>query len=160
MLKGIRPDWWPKGWCIHQMDVHNAFLNGDLLEEVYMTVPAGLARQGEQGKKKFKMKDLGELNFFLGIEVSKSSKGIHLSQRKYALELIAETSLGGAKPAATPLKQNLKLTSAKYDEAVAPKGEHEDPILKDPDRYQRLVGRLLYLTMTRPDLAFSIQKPS
>ncbi|XP_055824271.1 uncharacterized protein LOC129892727 [Solanum dulcamara] len=63
-------------------------------------------------QKDFKMNDLGELKFFLGIECARSSKGIHMSQRKYALELIAECGLGGAKPAATPLEQNQKLISA------------------------------------------------
>ncbi|KAL3346767.1 hypothetical protein AABB24_025289 [Solanum stoloniferum] len=103
------------------------------------------------------MKDLGELKFFLGIECARSSKGIHMSQRKYALELIAECGLGGAKPAGTPLEQNKKLTFVQYDEYIPPGEEHKDPILQDPSRYQRLVGRLLYLTMTRPDLSFSVQ---
>ncbi|XP_055830949.1 uncharacterized mitochondrial protein AtMg00240-like [Solanum dulcamara] len=76
------------------------------------------------------------------------------------LELIAEAGLAGAKPAGTPLEQNLKLTSVKYDEHVSPKREHANPVLKDPGRYQRLVGRLLYLTMTGLDLAFSVQKLS
>lgn len=54
-------------------------------------------------QKKFKMKDLGELKFFLGIELSMSNQGILMSQRKYALKLISESGLGGAKPACTPL---------------------------------------------------------
>ena len=47
----------------------------------------------------FKMKDLGELKFFLGIEVARSNEGIVMCQRKYALELVAETGMSGAKPA-------------------------------------------------------------
>jgi len=50
------------------------------------------------------MKDLGELKFFLGIEFSRSNKSILMSQRKYALELISEFGLGGAKPACTGLE--------------------------------------------------------
>ncbi|XP_070057545.1 uncharacterized mitochondrial protein AtMg00810-like [Nicotiana tomentosiformis] len=48
--------------------------------------------------QKFKVKDLGELKFFLGIEVLRSHKGILLNQRKYALQLISDLGLGGAKP--------------------------------------------------------------
>lgn len=62
-------------------------------------------------QKQFKMKYLGELKFFLGIEVARSSKGIHLSQGRYALELIAGCGLGGAKPVCTPMEQNHKLPS-------------------------------------------------
>ncbi|XP_055826446.1 uncharacterized mitochondrial protein AtMg00810-like [Solanum dulcamara] len=103
------------------------------------------------------MKDLGELKFFLGIECARSSQGIHMSQRKYALELIAECGLGGAKPAGTPLEQNKKLTSVKYDELLSHEGRVDDKQLQHPERYQRLVGRLLYLTMTRPAISFPVQ---
>ncbi|XP_055803459.1 secreted RxLR effector protein 161-like [Solanum dulcamara] len=103
------------------------------------------------------MKDLGELKFFLGIECARSNQGIHISQRKYPLELIAECGLGGAKPAITPLEQNKKLISVKYDEHLSHEGRVDDQQLQHPKRYQRLIGRLLYLTMTRPDIAFLVQ---
>ncbi|XP_070020087.1 uncharacterized mitochondrial protein AtMg00810-like [Nicotiana sylvestris] len=110
-------------------------------------------------QKNFKMKDLGELKFFLGIEVARSKEGIVISQRKYALELISESGLGVAKPAGTPLKVNQKLKSQEYDKAITGIGssEESDVALKDPGSYQRLVERLLYLTMTRPDIAFVVQ---
>lgn len=54
----------------------------------------------------FKMKDLGVLKYFLGIEVMRLNKGIILNQRKYALELIADLGLGDAKSVCTPLEQN------------------------------------------------------
>lgn len=66
-------------------------------------------------KLKFKMKDLGEVKFFLGIEFVRSRKGIIMSQRKYALELISELGLSGTKPFSTPLETNLKLTSTNYE---------------------------------------------
>ncbi|KAL3363274.1 hypothetical protein AABB24_012523 [Solanum stoloniferum] len=64
------------------------------------------------------MKDLGELRYFLGIEFARSSKGILMHQRKYALELVSETELGSAKPAVTPIDNNNKKTSKQYDDYV------------------------------------------
>nr|XP_016458044.1 PREDICTED: uncharacterized mitochondrial protein AtMg00810-like [Nicotiana tabacum] len=103
------------------------------------------------------MKDLDELKFFLGIEFARSNKGIFMYQRKYALELIAEADLEGAKPVGTLLELNQKLITVKYDECIKHKESSEDKQLEDPSSYQRLVGRLLYLTMTIPDIAFAVQ---
>ena len=63
-------------------------------------------------QQKFKMKDLGVLRCFLGLEYSRNASGIFLNQRKYALELIADSGQGGAKPASTPLdfKQRLPMS--------------------------------------------------
>ncbi|XP_019263067.1 PREDICTED: uncharacterized protein LOC109240839 [Nicotiana attenuata] len=110
-------------------------------------------------KLKFKMKDLAELKFFLGIEFARSSKAIVMSQRKYALELIVEMGLSGAKPAGTPLEANVKLTSEEYDRFIhgQSSSETEDKLLADAGKYQRLIGRLLYLTMTRVDIAYVVQ---
>ncbi|KAL0461886.1 UNVERIFIED_CONTAM: Retrovirus-related Pol polyprotein from transposon RE1 [Sesamum latifolium] len=60
--------------------------------------------------REFKMKDLGQLKYFLGIEVSRSQKGIFLSQRKYALDLLNETGMTACSPASTPMEENLKLS--------------------------------------------------
>ncbi|XP_019229458.1 PREDICTED: uncharacterized protein LOC109236018 [Nicotiana attenuata] len=104
------------------------------------------------------MKDLGELKFFLGIEFARSDKGIYMSQRKYALELISEFGLVGAKPSSTPLEVNQKLTSVDFDKlASSSDNTVQDPLLKDAGEFQRLVERLLYLTMTRPDISFAVQ---
>uniref|UniRef100_A0A3Q7FM93 Reverse transcriptase Ty1/copia-type domain-containing protein n=1 Tax=Solanum lycopersicum TaxID=4081 RepID=A0A3Q7FM93_SOLLC len=104
--------------------------------------------------KQFKLKDLGELKFFLGIEVLRSFGGVIFNQRKYILELIAEAGLTGAKPAVTPMESNLRLTSVEHDQA---NGYVNDDVLHDITSYQRLVGKLLYATMTRPDISYAVQ---
>lgn len=54
--------------------------------------------------RNFKMKDLGELSYFLGIKLARSNEGILMSRRKYALEMISEAGLSGAKPKWTPME--------------------------------------------------------
>jgi len=208
-----------QNWSLHQLDVHNAFLHGDLHEEIYMCPPPGLRRQGENlvcrlnkslyglkqasrqwfakfsaaiqaagyvqskadyslftcrnGKSftalliyvddiliigndlkavytlkrflhsRFRIKDLGDLKYFLGIEVSRSQKGIAISQRKYTLEILKDGGILGAKPVNFPMEQNTKLSDA-------------GDLLNDPSQYRRLVGRLIYLTITRPDIMYSV----
>ena len=209
-----------KNWEVHQMDVHNAFLHGDLEEEVYMKMPPGFygdsptkvckLRKSLYGLKQaprcwfaklttalkkfgfkqsysdyslfryikdsrslrvliyvddliiagddlnmmtrfkaylnewFKMKDLGKAKYFLGIEIARGPMGMFLSQRKYALDIVAEAGLLGCKPVATPMEQNHKL--------LADKG----PFYRDPVRFRRVVGRLVYLAITRPELSYTI----
>ncbi|RVW86785.1 Retrovirus-related Pol polyprotein from transposon TNT 1-94 [Vitis vinifera] len=89
-------------------------------------------------------KDLGKLKYFLGIEIAQSSSGVVLSQRKYALDILEETGMLDCKPIDTPMDPNAKL--------VPGQGEP----LGDPGRYRRLVGKLNYLTITRPDISFPV----
>ncbi|RVW87999.1 Retrovirus-related Pol polyprotein from transposon RE2 [Vitis vinifera] len=209
-------------WPLYQLDIKNAFLHGDLAEEVYMEQPPGFVAQGESGlvcrlrrslyglkqsprawfsrfssvvqefgmlrstadhsvfyhhnslgqciylvvyvddivitgsdqdgiqKLKqhlfthFQTKDLGKLKYFLGIEIAQSSSGVVLSQRKYALDILEETGMLDYKPVDTPMDPNVKL--------VPGQGEP----LGDPGRYRRLVGKLNYLTITRPDISFPV----
>ncbi|XP_049414642.1 uncharacterized mitochondrial protein AtMg00810-like [Solanum stenotomum] len=104
------------------------------------------------------MNDLGELRYFLGIELARSSEGILLSQRKYALEMISNTGLSGSKPKWTPMEKNLKLTSSEHDLKFSTKSD--DVPLEDRSIYQRLVGKLLYVTITRPDISYVAQSLS
>lgn len=92
----------------------------------------------------FRMKDLGPLKYFLGLEVARSADGFFVSQRKYTLDIIAEAGLLGSKPAPTPLEQNHNLAMA------------DGPLYSNISQYRRLVGRLIYLAFTRPDLAYVV----
>lgn len=80
-----------------------------------------------------------------------------MCQRKYALELVSEAGLTGAKPSNTPLDMNQKLTSVEFDNYIPSKREGSDEVLQDPAVYRKLVGRLFYLIMTRSDITFVVQ---
>ncbi|KAK2973562.1 hypothetical protein RJ640_003132 [Escallonia rubra] len=95
--------------------------------------------------KRFRIKDLGDLKYFLGIEFSRSKKGIFMSQRKYALDILQDSGLLGVRPDKFPMEQNLKLTPT------------DGILLSDQTKYRRLVGRLIYLTVTRPDIVYSVR---
>ena len=90
------------------------------------------------------MKDLGDLRYFLGIELARSKHGIFLSQRKYVLDMLQETSMTAVRPVYLPMDPNSSL----MEEGIP---------LSQPDKYRRLVGKLIYLTITRPDITYTVQ---
>ena len=92
----------------------------------------------------FQTKDLGKLKYFLGIEVTQSNSGVVISQRKYILDILTDTGMLDCKHVDTPMDPNIKL--------VPGQGE----LLRDPGRYRRLVDKLNYLTITRPDISFPV----
>nr|CAN66727.1 hypothetical protein VITISV_041956 [Vitis vinifera] len=94
--------------------------------------------------EEFEVKNLGNLKYFLGMEVTRSRKGIVVSQRKYILDLLKETGMLGCKPIDTPMDSQKKLGIEKESTPV------------DRGRYQRLVGHLIYLSHTWPDIGFAM----
>ena len=208
-------------WPLFQMDVKNAFLNGELSEEVYMKLPSGYShppgfphrvcrllrtlygleqapqawfakfsstisqhgfsscsfdiaiflRRSDHGitilllyvddmiitshmqsiqdlkhflGRQFEMKDLGPLNYFLGLEVSSSADGYYLTQAKYTFDLISQASITDSKIVDTSIEYNCRLNS------------HDDKPLSDATIYKQLVGSLIYLTITRPNISYAI----
>lgn len=91
------------------------------------------------------IKDLGKLSFFLGIEVGYLPNGIILTQKKFTKELLADAGLTSFKSVVTPLPLHLKLTAEDGD------------LYTDPTFYRCMVGKLNFLTHTRPDLSYTIQ---
>ena len=91
----------------------------------------------------FEMSNLGEMKYFLGMEISQFDVGIFISQRKYALELLNKFHMEKCKPISTPLVVNEKLTVRSNGNMI------------DASTYKSLIGSLLYLCATRPELMFA-----
>ena len=96
----------------------------------------------------FALKDLGDLHFFLGIEVHSTSQGLHLSQTKYLKDVLSRAKMQDANPCPSPMVPNLSLS--RFD---------GDPF-EDPHLYRSIVGALQYATLTRPDISFAVNKVS
>ncbi|GJV91243.1 retrovirus-related pol polyprotein from transposon TNT 1-94 [Tanacetum coccineum] len=95
-------------------------------------------------KKMFDMNDLGELQYFLGLEIIQGQEGIFISQRKYVDDTLKKFNIQGCKTVATPINISEKLTTKDGNE------------LTDAKVYRSLVGRFLYVTHYRPDVAYSV----
>ena len=93
----------------------------------------------------FHMKDLGEVSYFLGLEVCRSDQGIFISQHKYTKELLKAGGVLNNKPYKLPMDPNLKLQA----DVGTP--------LVDPEVYRRSIGQLIYLTVTPPDICYTVQ---
>ncbi|KAL0641361.1 hypothetical protein Bca4012_102705 [Brassica carinata] len=113
---------------------------------------AGIKATKEFLKSVFDIKDLGEMKYFLGIEICRSKEGLFMSQRKYTMDMLKETDVLGGKIAKTPLEEGYK---------VLREGEvEENQLFEDAKLYRRMVGKLIYLTITRPDICFAVNQVS
>lgn len=95
----------------------------------------------------FKIKSLGDLHYFLGLEVARSKHGIQLCQRNMH-RILADSGLLGARPLSMPMEQNMHLSQTR------------GVPLSNATPFRRLIGRLLYLTSTRPDISYVVQNLS
>ncbi|GJS10704.1 retrovirus-related pol polyprotein from transposon TNT 1-94 [Tanacetum coccineum] len=93
---------------------------------------------------KFKMSMMGKISFFLGLQISQSPRGIFINQSKYALESLKKYGFESCDPVDTPMVEKSKLDEDKEGKAI------------DPSHYRGMIGTLLYLTASRPDLQFAI----
>jgi hypothetical protein len=211
-----------RNWKIHQLDIHNAFLNGVLTEEVYMKQPPGfvdsalpshvcrlykflyglkqaprvwytrlsdflisigfsaskvdtslfilfigadifyilvyvdgillmgnnsamLHRLIQLLSSEFKLRDLDVVHYFLGIEVLPTTMGLMLHQHKYILDILTRAGMTSCKPVDTPISTS-KVT-------ILP-----DPLFSDPTCFCQIIGALQYLTLTRPDICFTVNR--
>lgn len=111
------------------------------------------------------MKDLGRLKYLLGIAVAYSKHGIFISQQKYVLDLLTEEGKLGCKPMETPIKQNHRLckegkcpSKLKQNQKPSKPPPLEPPVNKES--YQKLVGKLIYLAHTEPDISYAVSQVS
>ncbi|KAK8934097.1 hypothetical protein KSP39_PZI014574 [Platanthera zijinensis] len=95
-------------------------------------------------KKEFEMTNLGELSYFLGVEVQQREDGIFIAQKKYAEEILKKFRMENSKPISTPADPGTKLRKDSKEEGV------------DPTMFKSLVGSLRYLTFTRPDIMYVV----
>jgi histone deacetylase 1/2 len=96
----------------------------------------------------FALKDLGDLHYFLGIEVRRTQEGLVMSQQKYASDILTRAGMRNCKPVDTPLSTSEKLSLTDGDPLGA----------DDSTNYRSMVGALQYLTLTRPDICFAVNK--
>nr|GEU52953.1 putative reverse transcriptase, RNA-dependent DNA polymerase [Tanacetum cinerariifolium] len=148
------------GSLVYQIDVKSAFLYGTIEEEVYVCQPLGFEDPDHPEKVYkvvkalyglhqaprawFQMSSMGELTFFLGLQVKQKKDGIFISQDKYVAEILRKFRLTKGKSASTPI-------------------DAEKPLLKDLDRedvdvhtYRSMIGSLMYLNSSRPDIMFVV----
>ncbi|KAK9056455.1 hypothetical protein SSX86_023816 [Deinandra increscens subsp. villosa] len=163
------------GFKVYQMNVKSAFLNGKIREEVYVKQPPGfydsefpdkvyklekalyglhqapractkdsLCKEFERVMQtKFEMSSMGEMGFFLGLQVKQSAKGIFLHQSKYVSDMLTQFKIGDVRIPSTPLQVSHGIEPDESDASV------------DPTLFRAMIGSLMYLTASRPDIMFA-----
>ncbi|KAI3826790.1 hypothetical protein L1987_00846 [Smallanthus sonchifolius] len=116
--------------------VDDLIIIGDLVHEI--------AQLKDNLCTRFLMKDLGVLKHFLGLELNYESDGILLHQRKYVFDLLVKFGMESCKPTRVPMESNLALRADEGKE------------LEDVTMYRKIVGSLIYLTLTRPDISYAV----
>nr|GEV51430.1 hypothetical protein [Tanacetum cinerariifolium] len=170
------------GFTMYQKDVKSAFLYGTIEEEVYVCQPAGFKAPHFHNKvykvekalyglhqasraydiifgstktslctefeglmhKKFQMSSIEELTFFLGLQVMQRDDGIFISQDKYVADILKKFDFSSVKTTSIPIKTNKALLKDEEAEDV------------DVHLYRSMIGSLMYLTATRPDIMFAV----
>lgn len=119
------------------------------MDDIIITWPSLDAIQALKNflQSRFQLEDLGELKYFLSLEIAKSSKGIVIYQRHYTLQLLEDTDFLGSKPIHILMHTKIKLN------------DHDGELLSDASQYRHLITRLLYLTSI-PDITFAVYKLS
>jgi hypothetical protein len=110
------------------------------------SVPSAIDALLHQLKLEFAVKELGDLNYFLGVEVLHLQSGLLLSQHRYILDLLKRTNMLEAKPITNPMSTSHTLSAFVGDP------------MDDPTLFRSTVGSLQYLSLTRPDLAFAVNR--
>ena len=98
--------------------------------------------------QQFEMKDLRHLSYFLGLEITHSTDGLYIAQAKYTSDLLSRAGLTDSKTIDTPIELNAHLTPSRGKP------------LSNPSPYRRLVGSLVYLTVTRSDISYAVHQVS
>jgi hypothetical protein len=103
-----------------------------------------VARFAEDMSKEFELSMMGELQFFLGLQVKQAKEGTFVHQAKYTTDILKKFKMGDSKPLSTPMSTTTALDADEDGEPV------------DQKEYRSMIGSLLYLTTTRPDIQFSV----
>eukprot|EP00253_Pinus_taeda_P031842 PITA_31842 len=145
---------------VFQMDVKSTFLNGDLEEEVYIEQPDGfilddiIFGSNEEAmsqnfalemQKEFEISLLGELTYFLGLQIQQNKDGIFLSQTKYLKQILKKYGMDDSKPICTPMVTRCNLS------------ENDETAAVHQPTYRSMIGSLLFLIGTRPDIMHAVR---
>jgi hypothetical protein len=103
-----------------------------------------VSRFQEMMENEFQMSMMGELTFFLGIQVKQTKQGTFMHQAKYTKDLMKKFNMAKLKPVSTPMSTTTSL------------GPNEDGEAVDQREYRSMIGSLLYLTVTRPNIQFTV----